>query len=309
MLQNFDRLKVFFHVFSGKSIVAAANKLHVSQSAVSQTIAKLEDEIDTPLFIRLHKQLVPTTAGKQLYAIVHPFMSDLSSYLDSLEKAQDHPHGELRIGGPPEFGKAYFPAIVAKFRQQYQNVTFTLKFGGPETLLPLLRRGHIDFGLVDLFLAKNMIIGNLDLYHFEPILDEEIILACSKKYYHSRLQDTLSYEILSKQDFISYKKDSKTVLQWFAHHYGGRAPHIQNVLTVDSHVAVISAIKHNAGLGIVSAHLVQNELLNDEIVRIQTGTPDIINPISFVYLQDKKPTFTEKFFEKYLVKKIKEMDF
>lgn len=309
MLQNLDRLKVFFHVFGAKSIVAAASKLHVSQSAVSQTIAKLEGEIRTPLFIRLHKQLVPTTAGKQLYAIVHPFMSDLGHYLDTLEQAQDHPQGELRIGAPPEFGKAYLPAMIAKFRQQYQNVTFTLRFGGPETLLPLLRRGHIDFGLVDLFLTKNMIIGNLDLYHFEPIIDEEIILACSNAYYQSRIYDNLSYESLSKQDFISYKKDSKTVQQWFVHHYHGRAPQIRNVLTVDSHGAVISAIKHNAGMGIVSAHLVQNELLNKDIVRIQTDKPDIINPISLVSLQDKVPTFTEKFFEKYLVKKLREMDF
>ena len=56
MLENLDRLKVFYHVFTQGSVVAAAEALHVSQSAVSQTIHKLEREVNSPLFIRLHKQ-------------------------------------------------------------------------------------------------------------------------------------------------------------------------------------------------------------------------------------------------------------
>ena len=42
MLQNLDRLKVFYHVFSKKSVISAAKTLSVSQSAVSQSLQKLE---------------------------------------------------------------------------------------------------------------------------------------------------------------------------------------------------------------------------------------------------------------------------
>lgn len=309
MLENLDRLKVFYHVFTQGSIVAAANKLYVSQPAVSQAIQKLENEIKSPLFIRLHKQLVPTAAGGRLYSIVQPFMADLDIYLKSLEQAKDHPVGELRIGAPPEFGKAYLPSIVAKFRKRYQAVTFTLKFGGPETLLPLLRKGLLDFALVDVFLTKNMIIGNLDIYHFNPVVDEEIILACSKHYYREFVKNDPSFSSLSQQNFISYREDLLTIKQWFKHHFSKSNVHVRNVLTVDSHEAVISAIKHDVGMGIVSSHLVQDELRSAQIVHIKTSTTDIINPISLVYLQDKIPTFTEKFFERYLVEKIKSMGF
>ena len=63
MIQNLERLKVFYYVFSEKSVVAASKTLHVSQSAVSQALQKLESEIKCPLFTRLHKRLVPTVAG------------------------------------------------------------------------------------------------------------------------------------------------------------------------------------------------------------------------------------------------------
>lgn len=307
MLQNLDRLKVFYHVFALESVVAAADALFVSQSAVSQAIQKLEREVNSPLFIRLHKQLVPTAAGEQLYEIVQPFMAALDTYLKNLEMGKDHPVGELRIGAPPEFGKAYLPSLVAGFREQYPDVSFTLKFGTPETLLPQLRKGLVDFALVDVFLTRSTHLGSLDMYHFNPVVEEEVILACSRQYHENRVKGDHSFVSLSKQNFITYTKDLQTIKQWFKHHFSKKNIHVRDVLTVDSHRAVISAIKSNIGMGIVVSHLVKEELENGQIVHIKTTSSEIINSISLAHLQDKIPTFTEKVFERYLVDKIRTM--
>lgn len=192
MLQNLDRLKVFYHVYGQNSIVEAASRLHVSQSAVSQAMQKLEKEVGSPLFVRLHKKLTPTAAGERLFRIVQPFMVELEGYLKTLERAKDQPMGELRIGAPPEFGKAHLPAIVAGFRQQFPAVTFSLKLGTPEILLPALTKGELDFGLVDTFLTRSAYVGSLDIYHFEPLVDEQVILTCSKRYYEENIQGDLS---------------------------------------------------------------------------------------------------------------------
>lgn len=307
MLQNLDRLKVFYHVFKQSSIVAASKTLHVSQSAVSQAIQKLEMEVNSSLFIRLHKQLVPTAAGERLYEIVKPFMLTLDIYLKDLERGKEHPAGELRIGAPPEFGKAYLPSIVADFREQYQDVTFTLEFGTPGILLPLLKKGLVDFALVDMFLTRNTHPGQLDMYHFDPVVEEEVILACSKKYYEKSIRNDHSLTSLSKQNFIGYKKDQQTIKQWFKHHFSKTNIHVHDVLTVDNHEAVISAIKKDVGLGIVASHLVKKEIQAEHIVHIKTSASEIMNPIALVYLQEKIPTLTEKVFEKYLVEKIRYM--
>ncbi|WP_163335624.1 LysR family transcriptional regulator [Desulfopila sp. IMCC35008] len=307
MLQNLDRLKVFYYVFARKSVVAAANALHVSQSAVSQSIQKLEKEMNSALFTRLHKQLVPTAAGERLYEIVQPFMADLDGFLKEQEIAKGYPVGELRIGAPPEFGKAYLPSIVADFRSHYPAVTFTLQFGTPELLLPQVKKGKLDFALVDLFLTKSTHIGSLDMYHFDPVVEEEVILACSKNYYENSLQEDLSFSSLSQQNFISYRKDLQTIRQWFKHHFSKLNTRVHDVLTVDSHEAVISAIKHDVGMGVVASHLVKDELYKKQIVHIKVSGSEIMNSISLVHLQEKIPTFTEKSFEKYLVDKIREM--
>lgn len=301
MLQNLDRLKVFYHVFNENSVVAAAKTLHVSQSAVSQTIQKLESEISSQLFTRLHKRLVPTIAGKRLFETVRPFMAQLDSCLSSLEQAKGIPFGELRIGAPREFGKTNFPGIVASFREKYPEVTFFLKFGDAGTLLPMVESGRLDFALVDVFLTQNYFPGNLDLFHFEPVVEEEIILTCSRQYAARSLGGDHSFQSLIGQNFITYREDWQTVKNWFKHHFGTFNVDIDVVLTVDSHQAVISAIREHVGLGVVASDMVRDLLHNNEIIAVKTSKPEIINPISMVHLQEKIPSLTEKYFVQFLL--------
>jgi len=307
MIQNLERIKVFYYVFSGKSVVAAAKALHVSQSAVSQALQKLESEIKCPLFTRLHKRLVPTAAGDRLYAIVRPFMAELDSYLKTIEQAKHQPFGELRIGAPVEFGKAYFPAITAAFREQYPDVTFYLKFGDAGTLLPMVEKGQIDFALVDEFLTQNHFFGNLGIYHFDPVVEEEVILACSRQYYEKSVKKDHSFNRLARQNFISYRHNAQTLKNWFRHHFGKFNVPFHVVLTVDNHQAIISAIHQHLGMGIVASHLVKEKIKNGQIISINTSKPEIINQISLVQLQDKIPTLAEKVFKNYLLDKIQLM--
>jgi len=57
-------------------------------------------------------------------------------------------------------------------------------------------------------------------------------------------------------------------------------------------------------MGIVASHMVSKEIQSGQIICINTFKSEIINQISMVHLQDKIPTFTEKIFEKFLVKEI-----
>ncbi len=128
MLPDFNRLKVFYHIYKLNSIVAAANQLHLSQPAVSQQLQKLEAELKFPLFIRLHKKLVPTAAGERLFKLVEPFVDKLQDEIPHIRQPLDQPSGLLRIGAPREFGKEYLPTFCSSFREQYPDVTFNLNF-------------------------------------------------------------------------------------------------------------------------------------------------------------------------------------
>lgn len=300
-------MRVFYYVYSEKSIVAASEQLNVTQSAVSQSIQKLEGELKSPLFTRLHKKLVPTSAADRLFEIVESFMKDINTYTRELSQAKEYPFGEIRIGSPPEFGKTYLSSILADFRNKYGEVTFSLKFGTPEKLLPLLREGLIDFVLIDEFLTNKGYGGEIDSLHFEPLAKEEVILACSKIYYDNRIKGDCSLKSLLEQDYISYTDDMKLVRKWFENNFPKRKVKLNRILTVDNHEAIASSILHDLGLGVMASHLVKNEIDSGRMIAVKTGSEEIINTISLVQLMDKVPTLTERVFTGYLVEAVQSM--
>ena len=295
-LPDFNRLKVFYHVFSSQSVAAAAKELNISQSAVSQQLKKLEAEIKTRLFTRLHKRLVPTADAHKLHAILEPFILELTSGLRAISQAKESPAGELRMGAPPEFGKAYLPAIFAAFRRNYPQVSFSLQLGGAQRMLRLLDQGQLDFALIDEYLLQQVRPEDLVRYSFEQILDEEVILAGSRDYCAARLYNDFSLKNLLEQDYISYQHDVLALTNWFRFHFNKLAPELNIVLTTESLQAVMRGIENHLGLGIVASHHVFDAILQGRIIPVTTTKAAIVNRMSLAQIQDKVPSLTEKVF-------------
>ncbi len=300
MLPDFNKLKTFYFIFKNESVVAAAKELNITPSAVSQALTKLEGELNVPLFTRLHKSLVPTLAGAQLFETLKPFVETLEVQIKKIQQAKRAPSGMIRMGSPIEFGKSYLPGMFASFRKKYPEVVFTMKLGHPSEIFPMIRNGELDFGLVDIFLTRDQMFDDFGIYQIESLLDEKVVMACSKSYYEEEVQGEHSFKNLSSKDFISYQKASSTLRNWFKHHFNKYSVTLNRVLTVDSHQAVVAGIKNDLGMGLVAAHFVRKDIEKDKIVLIETAKKAIINKISLVQLNEKKLNLTERTFVNYL---------
>lgn len=309
MLPDLNRIKVFYYTFQSMSVAKAARELNITSSAVSQAIGKLEAELNVNLFTRLHRKMIPTTAGTQLFDTVSPLIKDLKAQVQAIQKSRDVPSGPVKIGSPIEFGKAYFPGRFARFREKYPEVIFSLKLGGPLEIFPLIKNGELDFGLVDIFLTKEQVLGDLGKYNMEPLIEEAVILACSDQYYSQNIDQDHSYENLVKKEFISYEKSSLTLRSWFRHHFNKFSVDLNRVMTVDSHQAVINGIKHHLGMGVIAAHIVKQDIQKGRIIPIKTTQKDVLNTIALVQLLDKIPTLTERTFIRFLKDDIRSSGF
>ncbi|MBU0969849.1 MAG: LysR family transcriptional regulator [Proteobacteria bacterium] len=308
MLPDLNRLKVFYFVFALKSVAMAGKELHITASAVSQALTKLEAELRVLLFTRLHRKLVPTSAGKALFQIVAPFIRDLETGIEKMIQAKQVPSGMLRIGSPIEFGKSYFPGIFAAFRKTYPEVVFTMKLGDPTEIFSMINSGELDFGLVDIFLTRDKKFSDLGVFSSEPLIEERVILACSKVYYDREIKGDHSFENLVTKEFISYQKTSLTLRNWFKYHFNRFSIGLNRVMTVDSHQAVINGILNHLGMGVIAAHIVGAAIDSGQIIPVATSKEDVINKISLVQLQDKVPSLTEKTFIRFLKADIKSSD-
>ncbi len=296
MLPDFNRLKVFYYVFTGKSVISAAQMLNVTQSAVSQHLKKLEDELKIQLFIRLHKKLVPTYEGERLYEILKPFMGELENGLRSIKETRVKPSGMLRIGAPAEFGKIQLPEIFASFRQKYPDVTFSLTLGNPEYLVNMLNEGKVEFALIDTFLTQQDFSG---IYSIEPVIDEEIVLISSSKYYEEVLGGDTSFENIVDKEYITFHAKGMILKNWYRYHFGKSISNFNIVLNVDSALGLVSGVKSHMGMGVMASHLVHDDIQKGDIAAIGTDKKNILNRISLIQFQDKIPSLTEKTFQSH----------
>ena len=200
------------------------------------------------------------------------------------------------------------PQLCATFHRAYPEVTFTVISAETAPLLSMFMGGRLDFALMDIYKTTDPLGARSDVFSIEPFIHEEIVLACSPDYFDQHLQSGTDFRQLVKQRFLSDEKDHALLYHWFQHHFRRAAPELEIVMNIDSHMGLIRGLRLGMGLGVVSAHLVWDDIHKGKLVPIRTDRPSMINHISLVQLQDKVPTLTEKTFINFLKKEIPQSD-
>jgi DNA-binding transcriptional LysR family regulator len=145
---NSTRLNVFREVVEHASFSAAADALAYSQSAVSQAIAALEEEMGTALIERRRGGVRPTPAGAALAAHVDGILARMEAAESEVAAIAAGHGGRLRTASFPTAGSTLMPHAVAAFRASHPGIELTLAEGEPEEIAPRLRAGEFDLVLL-----------------------------------------------------------------------------------------------------------------------------------------------------------------
>jgi DNA-binding transcriptional LysR family regulator len=145
---NLGRLHVLCEVVTHGSFSAAADALSYTQSAVSQSIARLEAETGTALVIRDRRGVRPTAAGSMLVAHAEKIFAQVQAAEADVAAVLGVRAGRLRVASFPSAGATLMPLAVARFRQAHPEIALTLAEGEPEQIGPRLRAGEFDLALL-----------------------------------------------------------------------------------------------------------------------------------------------------------------
>ena len=138
------------------------------------------------------------------------------------------------------------------------------------------------------------------------MFEEDLILTCSAAYYDEHIAGDHSFNNLIQKEYISDEQDELSLNHWFRYHHRKQNPPLNIVLRVESHQAVINAMKQGMGIGMTSSHFIWKALRAKELVIINTKKRNQINQISLVQLQNRKPSMTEKTFLAYFNKEMEQ---
>ncbi|MGW8379512.1 LysR family transcriptional regulator [Streptomyces sp. ODS28] len=145
---NLDRLRVLQAVSRHGSVVAAAEGLHVTTSAVSQQLAKLEREAGQPLTARSGRGLRLTDAGRLLAAHAERILSQMELAQADLEAHRGQPVGELLLGAFPTAARGLLPGALAALREEHPGLRPRLTEAEPDDALRRVVRGDFDLAVV-----------------------------------------------------------------------------------------------------------------------------------------------------------------
>ncbi|MFI1865402.1 LysR family transcriptional regulator [Streptomyces jumonjinensis] len=145
---NSARLLVLLEIARGGSIVAAAQALHLSPSAVSHQLARLEQEMGVALVERAPQSLRLTPAGRRLAEHSQAIADLMAVARDDLRGHSAGEAGVLRLGFFASSGLELLPRALSAFAASRPHAELELILGQPHELLPDLEAGRLDAAVV-----------------------------------------------------------------------------------------------------------------------------------------------------------------
>lgn len=144
-------LRAFVTVVEEGGLSAAARRLHVSQSALSQTVRSMERRLGTQLLVRTHAGASPTESGQLLLTGARALLAQHDDLLASVASAAGSTRsllGRIRVGVPLEFPIDLLPKAMAALAGEYPDTKVDLSHASSAAQLTALSAGEIDVALV-----------------------------------------------------------------------------------------------------------------------------------------------------------------
>jgi DNA-binding transcriptional LysR family regulator len=139
-------LRYFGAVVQHGSIRAAAEALHVAQSAVSRQLQSLEQELDVQLIERRARGIAPTPAGELLYRYWRDASFHVERLRSEIDALQGLRRGNVRIATVESLTTSLLPDAIDTFRAQHPGVTFEVMMSGSDGVAQAVRSGEAEMG-------------------------------------------------------------------------------------------------------------------------------------------------------------------
>ena len=249
---NLVALAYFREVVETKSISKVAANRHISQSALSQNIQKLEDELGYQLLLRSNKGVVPTEAGRILFKYSGTMLrieEKLKEELEALENSVEN----IRINGYLSLVDYSLPCVLYKVKKSFPTYNFEMKAkSNLDSITDLINE------LTDLcFVTEEPCDDRLDV---SKIGKEHIVLVA---HVDSKVPDVIDVEALQKHEVILLDDDALTISTFLKEklkRVGLSIDKIPIMFKVDSIPAAKSSINNQLGICFLPYMSVKKEL-------------------------------------------------
>lgn len=160
-----QHLQAFVAIAENGSFSAAAERLHLTQPAISKRIALLEEHLKAPLFDRIGRQVALTQAGQVLLSKAKLILGEVIAAQRAIADLQGDVQGKLSIATSHHVGLHYLPPYLREFSTRYPQVKLDLHFLDSEQAYHEILQGRFDLAIITLALSQDPRLQSHTLWH------------------------------------------------------------------------------------------------------------------------------------------------
>lgn len=201
---NLSRLLTFHEAAESLNFSIAAQKLSITQPAVSAQIRNLEEDLGVKLFTRIGKKIALSEAGELLRSYsrrIYRLLDDAESVMNELRLVR---RGTLKVGTTPTYAGHIMPPLLSKFQAEFPLVKVILNEGSSLDIAKRVAKLDIEVAVV-------AYPGNLKNVQFDLLGQEDLVLVLAADHPLAS-QKSISIKSLAKEKFIMREKGSSTRL-------------------------------------------------------------------------------------------------
>lgn len=275
---DLNAYKTFYLVAKYKSFTKASQKLFVSQPAVTQTIKKLEDQLNIELFNRsANGKITLTAAGEVVYYYAEKIFNLAVANKTIVEQAKEASFEVINVGVPAHIGAFYLAKYLKKFNDKYPNIKFNIINKKSDEMIIMLKKRELD-----VVIDTNMDDFRDDLISTIKILDLDSCFVCSEKYKNIankekiELNELMRYPLIlpgettSNRKMIDYKFKEKGII-------------LKPLIEANSSSISRQLIIEGIGIGWMIKEFVQVDIDRHILYELNVDFEQVLTPVSIAY--------------------------
>jgi len=269
------QLAAFCAVVERKSFSQAAERLGVTQPAVSLQIRSLEQRLGRQLLDRSGRRVEPTEAGRRLYASAQRVLAAEEHLLEDLDADDEGAiTGTLELGASTGPGGTVVPLLLCEFQEQQPDVRVRLNVSDTQTVVDRVAERELELGIVGAGRRHRGVA-------FEPFFRDEVVLACPAD--HRFAGKTVSLDDLKGEKLIVMQEGAgvRQVIEDELRKAGMRLRDLDVRLELGLQESVRSAVIAGHGIAFISRLAIEADLAAG---RIATARVRGLDPVREIFL-------------------------
>lgn len=261
-LPDLRQVRSLVAVAETESFTKAAERLGVTQSAVSHSIRALETQLDSKLVERAGKRVALSQNGTILLRRFKAAIAELEKAQEELGLLKRWGQGRLRVGATHTLCTYLLPKVMQEFRELYPRCEIHIESGDTSELIESLDKSEVD-------LALGMGGREPAWTRFDAIFEDELVFVVAPDHPWAK-QGSLEMEQVAKESFLVYARASETY-RFLKSSFEAAGVRLRPSLSLGDMGAIKEMAKVGVGVGIVALWVAQAEIEAGTLVAIPLG--------------------------------------